>query len=310
MPCVINTNLSLSDPKVKAASFVQRWAMFQHCLRPFNNTVNKVISLSLVAVCLFLRGKVIATPNVPMFLFILASVVIQRLGPVINTLKTVERDMSSTAFDKVWNNQRRSATNIWLGLHFAIDTLKAILPEKAGGKNPEFEVTGVREPTAETANERDALTRLPLLARLKVFQQKEHIGWHLVTFITMTNLLLWNFMTVAHDFTNDAFWFQLFCSVGFPGLALIELVPFLVTPFIYAIFPPTMPRRRELMDQDPKTGIWRPKESAKKMKWTSKGSAWLVIPQMASFICMVIIVLKLVAIPWIGLTRLTGNSNF
>lgn len=306
MPCVIKSNLSLSDPKLNGANFVQRWAMFQHCLRPFNNTTNKVISLFLIALCLVLHGKVIATPNMPGFAFIIVSVFIQRFGPMISTWQSVDWKLSSTAFDKVWNTQRRAATNTWLGLHFAIDTFKAVIPEQVGGKTLDFEVTGVREPTASTANERDALTRLPLLTRLKVFHDKERIGWYLVAFATMSYLLLWNYMAVTNDFKNDAFWFQLFCSVGFPGLGLIELVPFLLTPIAYAIFPPTMARRRHLMEQDDETFAWKPKESAKKMVWTARSGIWLVMPKILSFVCMVLILKHLVATPWVGLMRLTG----
>jgi hypothetical protein len=41
-------------------------------------------------------------------------------------------------------------------------------------------------------------------------------------------------------------------------------------PVHYAIWPPNMPDREDLLDRDPNTGIAYPKESAKKLKWGKK----------------------------------------
>lgn len=39
------------------------------------------------------------------------------------------------------------------------------------------------------------------------------------------------------------------------------------TPIKYAIWPPTMPDREELLDRDEKTGVARPKEDWKKQRY-------------------------------------------
>lgn len=41
---------------------------------------------------------------------------------------------------------------------------------------------------------------------------------------------------------------------------------------VYAICPPTVPDREELLDRDPKTGIAYPKESSKRLQRTKLGS--------------------------------------
>jgi hypothetical protein len=67
--------------------------------------------------------------------------------------------------------------------------------------------------------------------------------------------------------SND-FWFSLVKSVGFPGLALIDNVPYYLTPIFYMIDPPTMPERRETMKYDAETGLWKPLEEFKEVKYT------------------------------------------
>lgn len=56
-----------------------------------------------------------------------------------------------------------------------------------------------------------------------------------------------------------------------PLLWLVTLVSAL-TPILYALFPPSMPDREELLDRNPKTGIAHPKEEWKAQRWS--GWSW------------------------------------
>lgn len=40
-----------------------------------------------------------------------------------------------------------------------------------------------------------------------------------------------------------------------------------LTPIYYAVFPPTVPDREELLTQDPLTGARYPKQSARRVTW-------------------------------------------
>ncbi|KAK5045978.1 hypothetical protein LTR84_008764 [Exophiala bonariae] len=275
----ITTNLSLSDERLEGANFVQRYAMFQHCMRPFFNTVFKVISLVLIIVCVATGEKVLATPSkyhvLPIFLSLVIRSGISRYNEV--------KDLPD--LDRVWNMRRRHATNTWLGLHFAVDTVKAVLPTLLKGKvhiKPlGFEVSGVEEKKQDSAHERNKDQRGWWFQRVILMHQKERILYHPLMAIAVTAIIIHQCLKLNMHSNN--FWHDLTLSVGFPGLGLIELLPLEFTPVLYAMFPPSMPSRRELMTWVEKKEMWLPKAEAKKMVWTASTSVWLEIPHLIAF---------------------------
>lgn len=253
--------------------------MFQHCLRPFFNTVFKVISLALIIVCVATGEKVLATPSRSHVLPIFLSLVIRSGISRYNEVKDLPD------LDRVWNMRRRHATNTWLGLHFAIDTVKAVLPTLFKGKvdiKPlGFEVSGVEEQKQDSAHERSADYRGSWYDRVFLMHRKEGILYHPLMAIAVTALIIRQCMYLNQH--SNTFWYDLTLSVGFPGLGLIELLPLEFTPLLYALLPPTMPPRRSLMEWDDEKEMWKPKAEAKKMVWTASTSAWLEIPHLIAF---------------------------
>lgn len=239
----------------------------------------------LVILCVATGEKVLATPSkyhvLPIFVSLLIRSGISRYNEV--------KDLPD--LDRIWNMRRRHATNTWLGLHFAIDTVKAVLPTLLQGKvdiKPlGFEVSGVEEKKQDSAHERNVKERGWFFQRVLLLHKKESILYHPLMAIAVTVLII---RQCSHlNKHSDSFWYDLTLSVGFPGLGLIELLPLEFTPVLYALFPPTMPARRELMEFDEKKEVWRPKAEAKKMVWTASTSVWLEIPHLVSFVWLMFV---------------------
>lgn len=170
-------------------------------------------------------------------------------------------------------------------MHFARDVLQSLLPKWLGGLRLGFQVSGVEESPIHAVKERDAEKRPNVFTRLWWLHLREGILWHLALVLAMTILTAFRVraevvksVVDGKVVQDEAFWIRFISSVGFPGLALIETIPLHLTPIIYAIFPPNMPTdRRECMEYDDETGLWRASPKFKTIKWTIS-SLWLEIP--------------------------------
>jgi len=265
--------------------------MFQHCLRPFNNTVFKAISLVLVTICVMSGQSVLANPGKGSVLAVFISLCIRGVIARHSEFK------DWPDFDKVWNMRRRTATNTWLGLHFAIDTVKAVMstlfPGRLDIRPLGFEVSGVTEPTEDSAHERDKTRRPGWLKRLQILHRKEGILWHPLIATALIALMVYQVVRLIK--ASDTFWHDLIFTVGYPGLGLIELLPLLFTPLCYALFPPTMPSRRERMELDKERNIYLPQSAATKMNWVGMTNMFLAMPHLVGFIWLIFAMTKA---PW------------
>jgi hypothetical protein len=121
-------------------------------------------------------------------------------------------------------------------------------------------------------NERDASTRAPLFRRLKVILWDCDVYLHL--FYILFVLAAVTYSTVIGVLRTDSLtnlWIFLLTHAFWPPMLWVLCITACCEPIRYAIWPPTMPEREELLDRDLKTGIARPKEMWKKTrygKWT------------------------------------------
>jgi hypothetical protein len=253
-------------------------------------TVFRSLALLLTVMSLFLNGPVVATPAPKDLRVMVMFVVVQRLMAKYSDIKAI---ISGGMF---WNLRRRTATNIWLGIHFARDTYLAAMPKKAGGKRLTFEVTGVDEAPEKGVHERDAEHSPPLRDRLTLLHEEERILYY-PAFVVVVLCIVAHSIYSATSVSpvdgsimfDEAFWIRVIAGVGFPGLSLIETIPFFLTPVIYAMFPPIMPPRRERMVYDDETDLWRADPECKGPKWTM-ASYWLEIPHSLAFIWLLWVV--------------------
>jgi len=80
-----------------------------------------------------------------------------------------------------------------------------------------------------------------------------------------------------------------------PLLWLITMVAFW-TPIHYALFPPNMPDREELLDRNPKTGVAHPKPEWKAQRWNA--FSWFYEMQytlLTAFTCLIFVASFLIA---------------
>jgi hypothetical protein len=120
-------------------------------------------------------------------------------------------------------------------------------------------------------NERDKALRAPLWRRLKVTLWDCQCYLHLIfiMFVIAAVVLAtyWNFhdnhttKTVLIALLTHAFW---------PPIIWLSCVLSCWIPIAYAIWPPNCPRREDLLERDPKTGVAYPKEEYKKTR-----SGWI-----------------------------------
>jgi hypothetical protein len=261
-------NFTLNAEALSGASLIQRYAMFHHACRPYTMTITHTINTLLTLVCLWLGGPVIGGSDVRAVRQIVYCLAISRIIALIGDVKSI----CSGSYLKV---RRMIATGVWMGHHFSRDTLQTLLPRSLGGLRLGFGVSGVEDKPQIGVKERNIASRPALLTRLWMVHQREGILWHLALFVVTVLLVLYRVVSVFKASTvngqlilSNDFWFSLVKSVGFPGLALIDNVPYYLTPIFYMIDPPTMPERRETMKYDAETGLWKPLEEFKEVKYT------------------------------------------
>jgi hypothetical protein len=245
------------------ATAMQRYAMLQHTLRPYTMTITHAINTALVLMCLIIGGPLIATSNTNDLKWLIGIVAFGR------ALSVVE-DIMCLAAGSFLKARVMVATGVWMGHHFSRDTLLTILPRRLGGLRLGFRVSGVDDEIV--VKERDPENRPSLLVRLWKIHQAEGILWHMVLFVFTLALVNYRVQSEIETATvdgklvmNNEFWKRLIQSVGFPGLSLIETAPLYLTPIIYVMFPPTIPARRNLMEIDEKTKLWKPSPKHKEV---------------------------------------------
>jgi len=168
--------------------------------------------------------------------------------------------------------QRDTGAQMWMAPFHALTVIQSfLLPRWLGGRPMAFSSSGSLK---SDINERDPATRAPLFRRLKVVLWDCKFGFHLfyvifvtvaITHSTVTGIMLGTGLknTLLYLLTHT-FW---------PPMLWMVCITGCLTPIRYAIWPPTMPPREELLDRDPKTGLARPKEIWKKTRY-SKLAFW------------------------------------
>lgn len=166
-----------------------------------------------------------------------------------------------------------SQTMLWMAPFHSIAIIRAfLLPKWLGGKQAAFSSTGS---ISSDLNERYPALRAPLWARLRTILFGCH-AWTLLVYIVF--LITAVALSTARAFMDgrmqdrSAVLLYLLTHAFWPPLLWSNCLFACWRPIKYAIWPPTMKDREELLDRDPDTLIARPKAEAKKVQW-SKTSA-------------------------------------
>ena len=127
-------------------------------------------------------------------------------------------------------------------------------------------------PTGSIPNdlhERNAKKRVSLQSRLRSILIKDGAIFHLL-FVAFCAVAVISVVTRAHrQFPELRAEFGVYLLTHLCWMPMPWLFSFFacLTPIYYAVFPPTVPDREELLIQDPLTGARYPKQSAQGVTW-------------------------------------------
>lgn len=170
--------------------------------------------------------------------------------------------------------QRGSRYQLWMSPYIALCIVRSFfLPTWLGGQTQAFKPTGSLGSALE---ERDPKRRKNMVRRLWTILVNYMAFFHLAfVYVTVCAVCLSsyrcfysqdpaNFKNIFMCLITHAFW---------PPLTFLFICTSLWTPVSYAIDPPSMPEREELLQRDPKTGVAHPTPSSKKIAFGGQ-AAW------------------------------------
>lgn len=164
--------------------------------------------------------------------------------------------------------RQESSATLWMAPYHAVTVIRSfILPRWLGGKALSFKPSGSIK---DDLNERNALCRAPLMRRLKVIMIDCGGIVHL-TFVLF--LLAAVVVSSVRAFERHGKWVileYLLTHVAWPPMLWVPMIHSCLIPLRYAISPPSVPDREELLNRDPKTGVAHPKQEWKDQRWTKR----------------------------------------
>ncbi|CAG8975226.1 hypothetical protein HYALB_00004287 [Hymenoscyphus albidus] len=159
------------------------------------------------------------------------------------------------------------STEIWMAPYHTLTQIQTfLLPKGFGGKITKFIPTGTIQ---DSLRERDQGKRAPLHRRLKNILFEQGAIFHLI-YVVMCLAAVGTVFTRAYTrFSGDstAFYLYLLTHIGWAPLPWLLTGAACLTPLRYALFPPDVAPREELLSRDPVTNVAYPIETAKRVPW-------------------------------------------
>jgi len=286
----VKLNFCLFGKEVKQMSFLARLSATAYAIDAFFK-VFLLMALFTIPVVLISGGQLVAYTSHTQLLWKIRlcfiSLILTRLNEWISFIPSGYRLA-----------QRDSYAQMWMAPFHALTVIRSfLLPSWLGGRTMGFSSSGSIK---SSLNERDPQTRAPLARRLYVMLWHYKLWIHLlyavflVVAVTRSSIVGTVRATTPHArllylFTH-AFWP--------PVMWLLALTGFL-TPIRYAIWPPDMPAREELLDRDPKTGIARPKEEWKRKRYR-RWSVWHELQYSGITIYTAVVFVGSFFVDWLG----------
>ncbi|CAK7207284.1 hypothetical protein SEUCBS139899_010094 [Sporothrix eucalyptigena] len=169
--------------------------------------------------------------------------------------------------------QRGSRYQLWMSPYISLCLIRSfILPKWLGGQTQAFQPTGS---LGSALNERNPKLRRNVFIRLWTILFNYNALYHLAfVYLTLAGVSISTYRCISvnsgnvHDIlmclVTHAFW---------PPMTFLFLCTSLWTPVSYAIFPPNVPDREQLLVRDPATGVAHPTETSKTIAFGGQ-AAW------------------------------------
>ncbi|KAM0427866.1 hypothetical protein ACHAPT_007325 [Fusarium lateritium] len=168
--------------------------------------------------------------------------------------------------------QRGSRYQLWMSPYIALCIIRSfILPTWLGGQTQAFKPTGS---LGSALNERDPKLRKNMFRRLWGILMNYMALFHLAfVYLTLVAVVLTSFRSFSTQDTTRGVLVGLLTHAFWPPLTFLFICSSLWTPISYAIDPPAMPDREDLLNRDPKTQIAHPTKASKKIAFGGQ-AAW------------------------------------
>ena len=168
--------------------------------------------------------------------------------------------------------QRGSRYQIWMSPYLALSIIRSfLLPRWLGGSVQAFNPTGSLD---SALNERDPKMRKNMFRRLWVVLVNYMAIFHFAfVYFTLVGACFAAYRCFYETSGAKAIILCLITHVFWPPLTFIYLCSSMWTPISYAIDPPTMLDREDLLNRDAKTGVAHPTQRSKKIAFGGQ-QAW------------------------------------
>ncbi|RDW85324.1 hypothetical protein BP6252_02914 [Coleophoma cylindrospora] len=168
--------------------------------------------------------------------------------------------------------QRDFRYQLWISPYLAVSVVRAfLLPKWLGGDVVAFKPTGS---LGSALNERDPKRKKNLLHRLWAILFNYLAIFHFsYVYLTLVAVVLTSYRCFYENSGSKAIFLSLITHAFWPPLTFLFICSSLWTPVSYAIDPPTMPDREELLERDTKTGVAHPTAESKNIGFGGQ-AAW------------------------------------
>ncbi|KAF7855443.1 hypothetical protein EAF04_010185 [Stromatinia cepivora] len=165
--------------------------------------------------------------------------------------------------------KRDAGAQMWMAPFHAKTIIMSFLPSWLGGRPMAFSSSGSQK---SDINERDPLTRAGVFRRLWIILWDCQCYMHLLYILFVMAAVTYSslFGLVIQEETINTLkkkLLYLLTHAFWPPMLWMMCITACFEPIRYAIWPPSMPDREELLDRDNKTQIARPKEEWKKARY-------------------------------------------
>ncbi|KKA27202.1 hypothetical protein TD95_002095 [Thielaviopsis punctulata] len=260
-------NFCLWGPHVKQMTFAQRFSGFLYAMLSLY-TIILTISIFAVPIILIMEKPLVAYATDDQLRWLMRGA----FGAVV-TNRLCEFAMFAPA--GYHTGQRGSRYQLWMAPYIALCIIRSfILPTWLGGQTQAFKPTGS---LGSALNERDPAARKNMFLRLWAVLINYMAIFHLAfVYFALIGATITTFRCFSVEKTTKSELTCLLTHVFWPPVTILFTCNSLWTPISYAIDPPSMPDREQLLERDPKTGVAHPTPQSKKIAFGGQ-AAWFEI---------------------------------
>ncbi|KYK58925.1 hypothetical protein DCS_00052 [Drechmeria coniospora] len=170
------------------------------------------------------------------------------------------------------SGQRDARYQLWMSPYIALSLVRSfVLPKWLGGQQQAFKPTGSQ---ASALNERDPLLKKSMPRRLWAILVHYMALFHFAfVYMTLVAVAMTSYRCFVLGESTQDILLCLLTHAFWPPLTFLFLCTSLWTPVSYAIDPPMMPEREQLLERDPKTMVAHPTEKSKEIAFGGQ-AAW------------------------------------